>query len=593
MIRIKRITINRSTKIILSVFYILIIYSLFNLKYSSLNGYESSIYTCHKLVWFLLLLILSFCIFILSYTATIENKLDSPTLYATFFLLLLSYTIIITMPLFIGYAFYGRGDEPTHLGNVIDLMKNGYVRKTIYPITHIFIAILSYVSNLNIRTFFPYIGPIYSLISLFYIFVLAKYISHDVKKSMFIVSISILAFFCLETNPNRLTEFTIPIFLYVYIRSKFESKLQYSFLLVLFAILFPFFHPLSSLIVIISIFISDLLMNLFDFSPTNSFKQNYLRMSNISLISVIILLHWFWFNSWYWNYHIGNVIRWLVDETQKSTSTTEEVFNLFSEYNINFIEVLLKFYGSRIVYLCIAFFIICLLFYKMISNRHMINAYSNKIKIYNTIAVWTIIPILFSLLLVFAPSLAGPQRSIRYAALFSPFFVYIFMSRIRHNIFQYIAIIFVIILTLNSALSIHSSPYIHVPTNQISQMEINGMSWFFDNRIQDYQIKTIFQKNHRFGHLILGVTATEQQNLYYSDPLPDHFGYDKYLEIGDYLNCSSYLLLGKYDQATHLNMYESSNKFNMNDFNRVYYRDYTVQRIYTNGEFFVLMYSVK
>ncbi|MCZ7370203.1 MAG: hypothetical protein O8C66_06810 [Candidatus Methanoperedens sp.] len=582
--------INKIIKIISIVFFILLSYALYVIYRSPAEGNELSIYTPYINVWIILLSGMVFSLFSLEYIVSIKK--NTPNRYIVSLLLLLIIWIILIMPQLRGYALYGRDDSNTHLGIVIDIIKYGHLGEEVYPIIHLIIVTITYFTDIEAQTIIQYMGPLFSMFSLLFIYALSYYIFKDAGKSIFIVAISVFPIANIESTPNRLAELTIPIVLLLYIKYKYEPRVSISALLIIFTILYPLYHPISSLLLILSFLGSDIINFVLKQSKLNFNSSNCCKWSILPLISLVIIFLWFWNHYSFWDYNIGNVIRWFGGEIINSGSRTKEVLTLFDKYHINFFELLIKVWSHQIVYISISALAIFMMFERIIrpnKNRKFDITVIEKLVLSSS---WIIIPMILAVGLMFVPSTASPDRMLRYVGILSTIFVGWFFFDIRKKPVRMLLLMFIVVLMVNSALVIHPSPYIHVPNSQVTKMEFDGMAWFFEHRNQGIEIKNIFERYFRFADAMLGIKATSSSNLignYYDQQILDHFGYDNYTKIGDSNHNTFYLLLGKFDESVHLHMFNAVNAFNSGDFDKIYNYDSSANKIYSNNEFTVFL----
>ncbi|MDP2218010.1 MAG: hypothetical protein Q8J68_12075, partial [Methanolobus sp.] len=135
--------------------FILIAALCLSLNNSSINGYEPHIYKSYSLELFILFLLLLYSLLIISYFVLFNVNETKLLVYHTV-LLGLVYWIVLTFPQLIKYAFYGRGDIPTHLGYTIDILESGSTI-SIYPFDKILVSIISLFTGISERIIIQYI----------------------------------------------------------------------------------------------------------------------------------------------------------------------------------------------------------------------------------------------------------------------------------------------------------------------------------------------------------------------------------------------------------------------------------------------------
>jgi hypothetical protein len=130
------------------------------------------------------------------------------------------------------------------------------------------------------------------------------------------------------------------------------------------------------------------------------------------------------------------------------------------------------------------------------------------------------------------------------------------------------------------------SPITKRPNHQVSETEINGMTWFFDYRNEEMLIQEMGLSQMRFHNAIFG-RAIPRKNIRYGEvtrPV-DHFGYINKTSLGDYYEDQRYLLISILGRIIYPELhpgYEEHWKFTADDFCMLE-KDNTVFRIYDNG----------
>ena len=112
--------------------------------------YELTIYNAFPdCFWYLIIASIMIGIIILSHK--IYKNIKSKLWSLGFFIIILSNIIFLLLPEFRGYAFYGRGDTPDHLGFIRDIIVTNHIgTNNFYPSEHIIGAELVKVTGINL-----------------------------------------------------------------------------------------------------------------------------------------------------------------------------------------------------------------------------------------------------------------------------------------------------------------------------------------------------------------------------------------------------------------------------------------------------------
>lgn len=556
--------------------FVVISVALLLIKNVEVTGYEISIYKSISFPIFLLLFPMLYSMINIFIFKSDRNNF----LILNIIVFLMVCLIILLLPNIKGYTFYPMGDPPSHAGTVLDIISHNKIPEDlIYPITHIFISSTYYITNIDFNTITMFAAPIYSIVAMIYLYVLAHHIFNDSYKAILVV---LLGFFPLSTvipSPHIFTVLSILLVLFIFMRIINHNRIEDKIILIIFAILYPFFHPMVSIIFAISILLIGILYKFIHRSKQIGNSAFFI----IPSISLIILLLWLWSKFWYWNYHIGRVLRWFISDTTDK-GRFQNAISMFNDYSINIIDLVIKVYIQNIIYIIFSFLAIFLIIKKFVHEYKNVN---EKLML---LSVWIFLNVFIGFAVLFLPTEGSPERLLYYTGILSPIFVVYLLFSLRKNV-KYVIIIVLIVLNINSVYVVHQSDYIDLPNFQVTQMEIVGSNWLIDQRNHDLQVKSNHERFYRIADLIKGPEYAEDNKLdidrstaYGTEPYK-HFGYNNYTRIGDGYNKDFYLIIEKYDEVLYFVLYPNSIKFNKSDFNRLDFLDSTAKKIYNNGEF--------
>jgi len=125
-----------------------------------------------------------------------------------------------------------------------------------------------------------------------------------------------------------------------------------------------------------------------------------------------------------------------------------------------------------------------------------------------------------------------------------------------------------------------------MPNQQVSEVELDGMTWFFDSRNEEILIQELGISQRRFHDAILCMPGSSKYIRYGKSTLPvDHFEYINKTSLGDYYEDQRYLLISHLGRILYPKVhpkYEKHWKFTPVDFCMLE-KDSTVLRIHDNG----------
>jgi len=597
---------NKILRISATVGFVLITLALILINNEPATGYEISIYTAlSPFVWIFLIGSIACGISIIVQQALTKEPKEKSCWLIGLLIVMLSDFIILSLPALKGYVVYGRYDILTHIGWALDTHLYGTISPdNIYPIEHIFIVIISSIIDIPLTAIVNFIVPIFFVLYIFSIYLLSKIIFRDSQKVMLAVAASTVlpASYLSMVSPRGLATLMIPIILYLYFRISERGSLGFTILLLMLIILYPFFHPLNSLIIILGFVAMEFSKVVYNAihrirdGERFSIPQLMCKISlNPSLISFIVLIMWISNHYYFWNNNIRSVARWFAGEliTPQITYT----LGLAQKINLQLsdvVELTLKMFGHNLLYILLSLGSI------LVIKRKFISSPLNLRNIFILFGFFMLNSLLLFLQLFASPLFFGFQRLLFIMVSVTPIFVgftfYEFTKEFQHQrlkskAYFFKALFMVGIILISSIVGIYSlypSPYIRLPNHHVTNMEMNGMNWLYSYK--DTNIKTISIKmNSRFADALMGVKERTERKDITQPPtnpkglVPDHFNYTYYQKLGDSYISNKYIPLSVFDKILHTQIYPQLNAFTKTDFKKLNH-DPTVSKLYTNSE---------
>ena len=138
---------------------------------------------------------------------------------------------------------------------------------------------------------------------------------------------------------------------------------------------------------------------------------------------------------------------------------------------------------------------------------------------------------------------------------------------------------------LLTVLSVIPSPYLHRPTPDITEMDLEGMDWSFQYKDVDLPYVYIMSPPYRFADIIMGRSEREQRPDIdrTAIKIPDHFNYSENSYFGDEYTNNSYAVITEFDRVLYDTAYERVGRFHSEDFDHLQ-ADPTVDRLYCSNE---------
>jgi hypothetical protein len=574
-----------------SIFIVNFIVSLYPAR-----GYESSIYeNTPSIAWFLLLFVALSSTLIIIYEVYRENYTSSNAWIYGLILIILYRISVLCMSFNRGYLGY-HGDHTSHIGTVSDIIMYGFIDpNNYYPITHIYLTVISLIGNIPVDIIVSYSTPIFSLFFVLSVFLIMGYIipNRGVALLTLVAAGCVLFPYDLFLMPNGWSIIFFPFAMYLIIRSMDNnSNQQYKLLAIIIIMLYPFFHILSSLIlglVLVMLFAIYILSKKLLHGHKCTLKSIIPAYTNSPLLLIISLFTVIFF--WIFSFRaFENNISILFEAILygSDADVIAELTTKTQKLNLDFIGIInsiVKIEGVTLI-----FFVLFLFGSYLVCRYYFNEAIFRKVSVF----IFTVIFLSFfyaGYLFNIIPgleSIAG-QRILLYIKYLTPLFAGIVYMHLLLKKNRFILILCIGLIMTPIILSMYTampSPYISRPNLQTTTMDVSGMEWSFLHKDTKDPYAFIMSRPFRFAHAVLGRYEVDKRSdirKWGEKQMSDHFNYthNDYLGNSDFANC--YLVILKFDRILYSTVWKEVGRFNDGDFARLN-NDYSVQYLYSNGE---------
>jgi len=571
---IMRLRNNVLIKIISIICFVLIILAIIILMNSPVTGYELSIYMSLPFAWIFLIVSIAGGISII--TSQAFAKKESNYWLLGFLILILSNFIVLSSSIFRGYYFYGKEDSLAHLGWIKDILSTAHVPYiNAYPISHILTSQISLVSGIRPLIIMSYVPIFFSILFMVSIYLLAG-VTLPKKGQVLLASASsgvlFFSYYHVTFYPAAISTLLLPLVFYLYFKSKLSIK--FNILFIIFLILYPFFHPVTAVMLIFFLIAIELV-------EVAYFKKR----PNVRPILILSISFLFWISS---NYMLGWGISNLITTTHKGYvsehfEVAEHAIQHITKFEL--IEVFLKGYGDNLIYLilsAIAIYII-IRYRKQYENNNLRN-------LFMLIAVFMVSgPLSLHIFLGSRAVAVGRLLGLNPVMLMCPILVGFALYELsdkklmpKLKIPKILSIIFIIyLLTLTSTISVlgvYHSPWIMQHSWQRTQMDVKGEEWFSAH--YSPTISTSPMGLHCPVGKFFAPDVPEHFNYSYHETLGMSFAQDRYIQLTKRCKlANANPVLAKARMNPHIGW-----GFNEEDFKKVE-QDPSVAKLYSNGEF--------
>lgn len=563
---------------------------------SPASRYEIDIYSAYPWYFWAVLILGFFTCQMMVIWLSIRNA--KSTLTAAFIIpLILIDLILLGLPLIRGYYTMGSGDILTHIGYMRDIWGSGVIPESnMYPMAHILGLCLNFVAAVPLEKV-PLIIPM--LCSMFFLVAmisLGKILSFDRSQLGLLVAIAAIPLFgVINTlfSPFHDSLLMIPFILFVmFLYISNPGQRIFSNILILLSVVMVFFHPLTSLFVIILLLLGEVYLHLNARVECKGERKSFVRPV---VISLIIFSSWSTY-AYLFTQHMTAITETVLGKSEQA-SELQRYSEIVATAQVNVwtqIQTALNIYGQNLVLVGVS--LLCLVFvgWQFLKHRERIRYQI----LYFCVGFFIfIVAAIISLLLI---DIFGWVRILAVASLFAiivlsaliwPMFDRFLTdhSDEKKQVVRLISIgIIVFALLYFSVFNLYLSPIVRRENQQVTESGYTGMDSYLENRddrILGYEMGI---SQFRYYDAIYGRNA-DRKNIMYSDSgqlsPPDHFGYDttnqftgnaeaKYLIISD---------LGRQFYPAIYPEFKSNWRHTAGDFDRIKV-DSNMNYIFTNGD---------
>lgn len=563
-------------------------------------GYESSIYTATPLIVWIFLITSWVCGITIVVHQLYANKHEKDNLWIVgLLLILLCYTLILSLWIIRGYTLWCPGDPLYHIGTIRGVISNGHIASTnFYPIMHIYLSEIALICNIIPEVLSKYIPLIFGLFYVVFMYILAKSVlpekGHVILAT--VASTALLHGWYINLTPNHLANLIFPLVFFLLVKSFTSGAIQWKVFFIIAVILFPPLHPVPSialLVILLTMWLPDKMWSL---STTSN--KNLLRTERVfKFITPVSLVLIVWVISWIssfgiWDCTIRNVNTIITEGGPTHLGGLIEDINYAGGYGYSLPEEIFKNYGGTVIYIILAVVAFPIL-WKRASERNLRKIFS----LYGPLIVITLLILVFFM----GNVMFSPFRLLVYVVMictiFAGFTLYEILKKAHHRhsntkVSKMVALLVIIILmgtSINGVLKLYPSPYTMSTNFQITQTELDGADWFFHNKDVTIFISTWYYAHEVFADFLLSKEEKENRRdltIYTRLVFPFHFGYENNSMQGQSYTRDVYLVITERLRRIYIDVYPRMAEIRLlpGDFEKLV-NDPSVDKLYSNGGF--------
>lgn len=584
---------NRIIKAVALIAFVFITLALVILKNSPAKGYEASIYASTPfLAWIFLIGGLSCGYGITVYNVYRRNENRNKLWVLGFLLVLLSSIAITSLHHIRSYFLYGSMDVATHIGYIQHILSSGHAgTKNIYPMTHIYLAQLSQVLNIEPVILLGFIPAIFYILYAAFMYLFARTVLPS-RGSAILATLAGLAIMrgCTVLYPCGLTTLVIPMALYLFCKSNTPSKAKVPFtaLFVIILILFPVSHPIPAIVLILlllTIWVPGKVIATWGKSLSPPRERSY----KFNSIAFLLLIVWFitWISSFFvWESAIRNLEILLTEGAETNVDALQLKIEYAQMYGYSVWEQFFKQLGGVLVWT-----VLTLAAFPVLIKRMRRDIKLNYLFAFYAPLIACALAVLFG----YFSNTTGLTRItgmvIIICSLFVGFLLYEGLGhKFSRNCWRNACIsgitALLIIVTINGMLVTYASPYTLHPNDQVTFADFKGMDWFFHSKNVTIPFLSVTINPLRYADMIL---AKEERSGHgdirniISLP-PFHFDYHNNNSLGFSYEEDRYMVLKKEDRVLYTEVWPDMAKYRFlpRDFEQLE-NDDSVDKLYSNG----------
>ena len=591
----KDILIDRTTKIISIICFAFILIALFVIaKSPPASGYEISIYDAYPwYFWFFLVASITGGIGILVHQAFAEQK--SSWWPMGLFMVIFANLIVILLPIFRGYFISDVGDEISHLGMIKDIALTGRVgRENVYPISHILSISLSYISGLDYRSIIKIVPAIFYSIYIGGLYLLAKTIGEKFGQVLLVMafgSVLLFTYFNIFFLPTQFFLYLIPLILMLLLKkSNSAHALYYALIFIIMLLPMPFLHPLGSVFLILLFLLFELSILIYHFL----IRRGYVQSAAISYPSktallpalVVFIIFFMWFSAFaLFHTTVMQAYEWFVyGHGTPPVETMAEQLRMAGFTILDFIDLLIKNYGHCLIFTLLSLTAIVIIL-RNLRSRNSPRIEEIFFSLFFLIFSVFYIQTLLGAFITTGRSLRIYCWSLMVSTVLNGIVFHEWISKLKGKRFKiYISLlaIIIIIAAIIGVFNVYPSPHIKMGNAQVTEMDFDGMQWFFEHKNSD---GTFYfdQLPFRAPHAIFGRDAPKPKTVGRFSQIPPHLGYENNETLAYSFDSDAYIVISERVKAIKTKLWPDVGRYTLSDLNLLS-SDPAVSKIYFNGE---------
>ncbi len=493
--------------------------------------------------------------------------------------------ILVLLPSIRGYPVYGRADVLTHIGLIHDLETVG-IAENIYPPAHILTQAIAGATGRGTTDVINLMPMIFTVL-FFGAAALVVIQLFDRRQALFCLPVMLLPIMgssFLMVIPFLMSVMLVPLVLFLFLKEQRTQSVAIRLLLILSIVGVIVYHPLTAMFFLVPAVLYSVI------GRTSIPSADWSLIPNVTSLTIVV------FSAWYMQ-HAGIIIRFRNiandfiggSESQSELDATVDTVSTTGPDLTDLLQIAVLQRGPDVLifgFAAVFLAIVALAWFR----------YGDKPDAFRLLFLTTAMAF-GGVATVFLTTnlIAGYGRPLLFGKVFAVLFVgalfHMFWAGTQSHggrlaVLGTFAIVLFVLVNL-MVFSMFTSPLVFDRNHQVTEMEIEGSEWLFEERNEDLLIEERGIRQYRYYHLHYGTIDNDPTIRWGGASPPAHFNYTEHDTLGQSYDDDRYLILtelARIEYQERFPDYQEQWKFTPEDFERVE-TDQSLHRVYDNGEF--------
>ena len=370
-----------------------------------------------------------------------------------------------------------------------------------------------------------------------------------------------------------------------------SNRLEYTIIFLIMLLPMPFLHPLGSVFLVLLFLLFELSILIHHFLIRRGYAQSaaisYPSKTALMPALIVFIIFFMWFSVFaVFRKTVTQAFEWFVyGHGTSPVETMAEQLRMAGFAVLDFMDLLIKNYGHGLIFILLSLIAIFIILRNLrLRNIPKVEEifFSLFFLIFSVFYIQTLIGAFIctgrSLRIYCWPLMASTVLN---GIIFQEW-----ISKLRGKRFKicvYLLTIIIIIAAIIGVFSVYNSPHIKRGNFQGTEMDFDGMEWFFEHKNSDSTIH-FDQLPPRAQYAIFGFDEPKPKTVGHFYLVPPHLGYENNETLAYSFKSDAYIVISERVKAIKTKLWPDVGTYTLSDLNMLS-SDPAVSKIYFNGEF--------